>query len=152
MGVLRSGEAGGTLRTECENDMSNEHKHFNLFNPDANYDFVGRRRLYYALTSIGNLTMLGLVAATFIFGRRAERAAYAQIEGQPGAAAAALGSLRSGWELEAERLKRFNNGVWSTDNENLQSWAMSVVLFGGLLIAFGVVLPPWILAHVPAGM
>ena len=41
--------------------------------------------------------LLGLIAATFIFGRRAERAAYAQIEGQPGAAAAALGSLRSGW-------------------------------------------------------
>ncbi len=33
--------------------MSNDHKHFNLFNPDANYDFVGRRRLYYALTSVG---------------------------------------------------------------------------------------------------
>jgi len=41
--------------------------------------------------------VLALLAATVVFGRRAERAAYAQIEGQPGAAAAALGSLRSGW-------------------------------------------------------
>lgn len=41
--------------------------------------------------------ILGLLAATVVFGRRAERAAYSQIEGQPGAAAAVLGSLRSGW-------------------------------------------------------
>lgn len=39
----------------------------------------------------------GLLVATFIFGRRAERAAYAQVEGQPGAAAAVLNSLRRGW-------------------------------------------------------
>lgn len=30
-------------------------KHFTLFNPDANYDFVGRRHLYYGLTGIGIL-------------------------------------------------------------------------------------------------
>ena len=42
---------------------------------------------------------LGLLAATVIFGRRAERAAYQQIEGQPGAAAAALNSLRRGWTV-----------------------------------------------------
>lgn len=40
---------------------------------------------------------LGLLAAVVIFGRRAERSAYAQIEGQPGAAAAVLKSLKSGW-------------------------------------------------------
>lgn len=62
-----------------------------------------------------------------------------------------IGSLRSGWELEAERLKRFNKGVWSTDNENLQSWAMSVVLFGGLLIAFGVVVLPYLLIQAVYG-
>lgn len=38
-----------------------------------------------------------LLAVTFVFGRRAESSAYAQIEGQPGAAAAALQTLRSGW-------------------------------------------------------
>jgi hypothetical protein len=41
----------------------------------------------------------GLLVAAFIFGRRAERAAYAQIEGQPGAAAAVLNSLRRGWTV-----------------------------------------------------
>lgn len=62
-----------------------------------------------------------------------------------------LGSLRSAWHLEAERLKRFNKGVWSTDNENLQSWALSVVLFGALLIAFGVVVLPYLLIQAVYG-
>ncbi|HSK26655.1 MAG TPA: DUF4191 domain-containing protein [Jiangellales bacterium] len=42
---------------------------------------------------------MALLAGSVVFGRRAERAAYAQIEGQPGAAAAALGTLRRGWTL-----------------------------------------------------
>ncbi|MBA3233692.1 MAG: DUF4191 domain-containing protein [Propionibacteriales bacterium] len=42
----------------------------------------------------------GLLAALVVFGRRAERSAYAQIEGQPGAAAAALGVLRRGWQVQ----------------------------------------------------
>jgi hypothetical protein len=45
--------------------------------------------------------MIGLIAALFVFGRRAQKAAYAQIEGKPGAAAAALGTLRRGWKLDA---------------------------------------------------
>lgn len=39
-----------------------------------------------------------LLAGAVLFGRRAERAAYAQIEGEPGAATAALGTLRRGWD------------------------------------------------------
>ena len=38
-----------------------------------------------------------VLAVTYVFGRRAEKAAYAQVEGQPGAAASVLGALRSGW-------------------------------------------------------
>lgn len=45
--------------------------------------------------------VLGLPFATlitmYVFGKRAETAAYASIAGQPGAAVAALNSLRSGW-------------------------------------------------------
>lgn len=41
--------------------------------------------------------LLGILIAVFLFGRIAEAAAYEQIEGQPGAAASALNSLRSGW-------------------------------------------------------
>jgi hypothetical protein len=45
---------------------------------------------------------LGFLAATFILARRAEKAAYAQISGQPGATGAALTSLRRGWTVEQE--------------------------------------------------
>ena len=48
-------------------------------------------------------TVLGipvaLLATTVIFGRRVERAAYKQIEGQTGAAASALQTLRRGWTV-----------------------------------------------------
>lgn len=43
--------------------------------------------------------MLGILAATIVFGRRAEKAAFASVEGQPGAAAAALNMLRRGWTV-----------------------------------------------------
>lgn len=42
----------------------------------------------------------GLLAAMIVFGRRAEKAAYSQVEGQPGAAAASLQMLRRGWEVK----------------------------------------------------
>ncbi len=43
--------------------------------------------------------MTGLTLTAWIFGRRAERAVYGQIEGQPGAAAASLNMLRRGWTV-----------------------------------------------------
>jgi hypothetical protein len=45
-------------------------------------------------------TSSGLFGALLIFGRRAERAAYAEFEGKPGAAAAALGVLKRGWQVQ----------------------------------------------------
>lgn len=44
--------------------------------------------------------MVGLLAALVVFGRRAQKAQYAAIDGQPGAAAAVLGQLRRGWKVE----------------------------------------------------
>jgi hypothetical protein len=44
--------------------------------------------------------MFGVMGALIVFGRRAQKAAYAQIEGRPGAAAAALGVLRKGWRVD----------------------------------------------------
>jgi hypothetical protein len=41
----------------------------------------------------------GLLAGTFWFGRRAMKAAYSQIEGQPGAAGAVIGSMRGAWTV-----------------------------------------------------
>ncbi|AKU17190.1 DUF4191 domain-containing protein [Luteipulveratus mongoliensis] len=46
--------------------------------------------------------LFGLVAALFVMGRRAERAAYKSISGTPGATGAALGALRRGWFYEQE--------------------------------------------------
>ncbi|MFC0628280.1 DUF4191 domain-containing protein [Kribbella deserti] len=42
---------------------------------------------------------LALLATTVVFGRRVEKAAYSQIEGQTGAAASALQTLRRGWTV-----------------------------------------------------
>ncbi|WP_418276618.1 DUF4191 domain-containing protein [Isoptericola jiangsuensis] len=43
-----------------------------------------------------------LLAAMFVLTRKAERAAYTQIEGQPGAVRAALGTVRGGWSFDDE--------------------------------------------------
>jgi hypothetical protein len=45
---------------------------------------------------------MGLLAATLVLSRMAERAAYRSVEGQPGAAGAALGSLRRGWFFDQQ--------------------------------------------------
>ncbi len=44
----------------------------------------------------------GLLGATIILARRAEKAAYSRLEGQPGASLAALGTIRRGWEFGDE--------------------------------------------------
>ena len=44
--------------------------------------------------------LAGLLAVLIVLGRRAEHAAYAQIEGQPGAAAGALQMLKRGFEVK----------------------------------------------------
>jgi hypothetical protein len=44
--------------------------------------------------------MLGLLAMMILFGRRAQSAAYAQMEGTPGAGARALSTLRRGWKTD----------------------------------------------------
>jgi hypothetical protein len=44
--------------------------------------------------------LAGLLAVLAVLGRRAEGAAYAQIEGQPGAAAGALQMLKKGWDVK----------------------------------------------------
>ncbi len=52
------------------------------------------------VTSIIGALMVGLLAALIIFSRRAQAAAYKQLEGRPGAAASALTTLRRGWKAE----------------------------------------------------
>ena len=44
--------------------------------------------------------LIGLLAALIVFGRRATKSQLAQMEGQPGAAAAVLGMLKRGWKTD----------------------------------------------------
>jgi alkane 1-monooxygenase len=57
-----------------------------------------------------------------------------------------IGSVKSAWHIEAERLQRLNKPVFSRDNENLQAWAMTVVLFAALTLWLG----PWALLFLVA--
>ncbi|HEV7492973.1 alkane 1-monooxygenase [Baekduia sp.] len=54
------------------------------------------------------------------------------------------GSLRSSFELEAQRLERDDIKWYSPRNDILNAWAMTVVLFAALLLVFGVDLLPWL--------
>jgi hypothetical protein len=54
---------------------------------------------YYILILV---TPLAFLLALIVMARRAERAAYARFEGQPGASAMAFQNLRRGWNVEQE--------------------------------------------------
>ena len=43
--------------------------------------------------------LFGVLAAAFVFGRRAQQAAFSQVEGQPGAAGGVAGNMRGGWRV-----------------------------------------------------
>lgn len=69
--------------------------------------------------------LAGLLAVLIVLGRRAEHAAYAQIEGQPGAAAGALQMLKRGFDVKP--------GVAFTRNQDLVHRVISragVILIG----------------------
>lgn len=48
-----------------------------------------------------------------------------------------VGAVRSAWRLEAQRLERHRQSVWSWHNEVLTAWLMTVVLFAALVAVFG---------------
>jgi hypothetical protein len=52
------------------------------------------------IISIVAAFMVGTLCALLIFGRRAQKAAYTQMEGQPAAAAGALQMLKRGWKVD----------------------------------------------------
>jgi hypothetical protein len=54
--------------------------------------------------------LLATLVTTIVFGRRAERAAYGQLEGQPGAGYAALSQLRRGWIVAERPISANRNG------------------------------------------
>jgi hypothetical protein len=53
------------------------------------------------ILSIVGALLVGMLLALVVFGRRAQKAAYGQMEGQVGAAASALTMLRRGWKTDA---------------------------------------------------
>jgi alkane 1-monooxygenase len=61
------------------------------------------------------------------------------------------GSFRSGWHLEKARMARLEKGPWSLRNDVVNAWAMSVVLFGSLLVAFGPGIAPYLLLQAVFG-
>ncbi len=61
------------------------------------------------------------------------------------------GSFRSALALERERLARNGRGWWSVHNHILQAWSMTLVLFGGLIAAFGYQVLPWLLLQAVIG-
>lgn len=64
------------------------------------YIFVLQGKLGTIIAIIFGI-LTGLLAALIVFGKRAERAAYAQVEGQPGAASGALQMLKKGWQVKS---------------------------------------------------
>jgi F0F1-type ATP synthase assembly protein I len=61
--------------------------------------FPGGGPIGLIISIVGSL-LLGLLAAVVVFGRRVQKSAYRQMEGRPGAAGQALGTLRRGWTTD----------------------------------------------------
>ncbi|MGB5324858.1 MAG: alkane 1-monooxygenase [Pseudomonadales bacterium] len=57
------------------------------------------------------------------------------------------GAWRRGIENERHRLERQNEAFWSRHNHILQSYALSALLYGSLLIAFGPIMLPFLAIH-----
>jgi alkane 1-monooxygenase len=62
-----------------------------------------------------------------------------------------VGSLRSAWGLERTRLARMGRSPWTLRNDILGAWGMTVVLFAALILAFGPVVLPYLLAQAVVG-
>lgn len=58
-----------------------------------------------------------------------------------------IGSVRSAWGIEKERLGRQGKSVWSLENDNLQAWGMTALLFGGLTVWLGWAVLPFLLVQ-----
>ena len=62
------------------------------------------------------------------------------------------GSLRSAWNLEKRRLSRKGGNHLTLRNDVINAWAMSVVLWGGLLAVFGIGLLPYLVLQAVVGI
>ena len=62
-----------------------------------------------------------------------------------------FGSLRSAWHLETSRHRLRSRSPWTLRNDILNAWAMTVVLFGALVLAFGVTVLPFLVLQAVIG-
>lgn len=58
---------------------------------------------------------------------------------------AIIDGVRSAWRLEAGRLKRKGKSVWSAKNVNLQTWALTLLLYGALIAWLNWIVLPYLL-------
>ncbi len=56
-----------------------------------------------------------------------------------------IGSIRSAWQIEKQRLSRIDKSAWSLQNHNLQAWSLTLLLFGGLSLWLGPAILPFLL-------
>jgi len=57
------------------------------------------------------------------------------------------GAFRRAWAIEKDRLERRGKSAWHSDNQILQSMALSLAIQLGLLIAFGWLMIPFLILH-----
>jgi alkane 1-monooxygenase len=60
-------------------------------------------------------------------------------------------AVRRAWASEKTRLAKRGQGPWTLDNEVLQPTLMTLVLYGGLLVAFGWIMIPYLLLQAFSG-
>lgn len=62
-----------------------------------------------------------------------------------------IGSAKSAWNIEKDRLARRNQSVWNKDNDNLQAWGMTLVLFALLTVWLGWIVLPFLIIQAAYG-
>ncbi|MGO9385263.1 MAG: alkane 1-monooxygenase [Mycobacterium sp.] len=62
-----------------------------------------------------------------------------------------FGSAKSSWGLEKTRMQRIGKSTWSIQNDVLNAWMMSIVLFGALTAVFGWQVLPFLLIQAVYG-
>ncbi len=63
-----------------------------------------------------------------------------------------IGSWKSAWRLEKKRFARRDQNHWTIKNDIINAYAMTVALWGGLMIAFGWQVLPYLLVAAAVGV
>jgi alkane 1-monooxygenase len=61
------------------------------------------------------------------------------------------GSLASAWEIEERRLRLKGKPAFSLENDAINAWALTIVLYASLLAAFGMSILPWMFVQAVVG-